>query len=230
MEYEYIKLLTDALSLFYVNDAKDLFSDKIVHEQAMVGCIARYVWCLRKSRSCFSSLLQDVDVEYDKVRGGDPKAFAALIDHKESCSQYYSLCGGIICNGEQIDDTCNDEKCKSYDLKNEPKRFRPDLIVHKRNNNRNGLVVEFKKCGKGERWLEDVKFDMAKLRACTCMKNDFKYDIGAFVLLEETQAHIKVFIDRKVVSWFKVNNEGRCEYSENEEVPFKGLHEPKGLR
>ena len=223
MEYEYIKLLTDALSLFYENDAKDLFSDKIVHEQAMVGCIARYVWCLRKSRSCFSSLLQDVDVEYDKVRGGDPKAFAALIDHKESCSQYYSLCGDIICSDEHCD-----EKCKSCDLKNKSKRFRPDLIVHKRNEDLNGLVVEFKKGGDGK--LEDVRFDMAKLRACTCMKNDFKYDVGAFVLLEETQAHIKVFIDRKVVSWFKVNNEGQCEYFENEEVPFKGLHEPKGLR
>ena len=228
MKNKYIALLVNALSLFYKNDAKALFTGRHVHEQAMVGCISRYVWCLRKSRSCFSSLLPDVDVEYDKVRGGVLKAFAALIDHKESCSQYYSLCGGIICNSEQIDDTCNDEKCKSCELKNESKRFRPDLIVHKRNEDLNGLVVEFKKGGDGK--LEDVRFDMAKLRACTCMKNDFKYDVGAFVLLEETQAHIKVFLDRKVVSWFKVNGDGRCEYATGEEVPFADLHEPKGLR
>lgn len=234
MKNKYIALLINALSLFYKNDAKVLFAGRHVHEQAMVGCISRYVWCLRKSRSCFSSLLPDVDVEYDKVQESEPKAFDALIDHIESCPEYYSLCGGTICNDKQVDDTCNDEKCKYCEWKNKSKRFRPDLIVHKRNEDLNGLVVEFKKGGDGK--LEDVRFDMAKLRACTCAQNGFhvenrvRYDVGAFVLLEETQAHIKVFLDRKVVSWFKVNEYGRCEYATGEEVPFADLHEPNDSR
>ena len=99
--------------------------------------------------------------------------------------------------------------------------------MHKRNKDLNGLIVEFKKVGSDNKWLEDVKFDMAKLRACTCAENSFKYEVGAFVLLKEKQAHIKVFIDRKVDSWFKVNGEGRCEYAENEDVPFMDLHESK---
>jgi hypothetical protein len=234
MKDKYIELLVEALELFYQNDAESLFAGRLVHEQAMVGCIARYAWCLRRSDPRFSSLLPDVDVEYDKVQESEPKAFDALIDHIESCPEYYSLCGGTICNDKQVDEACNDEKCKYCEWKNKPKRFRPDLIVHKRNEDLNGLVVEFKKGGDGK--LEDVEFDMAKLRACTCAQNGFhvknrvRYDVGAFVLLEETQAHIKVFLDRKVVSWFKVNEDGRCEYATGEEVPFADLHEPKGLR
>jgi hypothetical protein len=225
---KYIELLVEALELFYQNDAESLFAGRLVHEQAMVGCIARYAWCLRRSDPRFSSLLPDVDVEYDKVQESEPKAFDALIDHIKSCPEYYSLCGGTICNDKQVDDACNDEKCKYCEWKNKPKRFRPDLIVHKRNEDLNGLVVEFKKGGDGK--LEDVRFDMAKLRACTCAQNSFKYEVGAFVSLEAKYAHIKVFIDRKVDSWFKVNNEGRCEYAENEEVPLEDLHELNGSR
>ena len=77
----------------------------------------------------------------------------------------------------------------------------------------NSLVIEFKKRSR------DAKLDIAKLRYCTCDNGAFKYKVGAFVQLEETQAHIKIFIDGKVDSWFKVNDEGRCEYKGDEMVP-----------
>ena len=44
MKNKYIELLVDALSLFYKKDAEALFTGRLVHEQAMVGCIARYAW------------------------------------------------------------------------------------------------------------------------------------------------------------------------------------------
>ena len=76
---QYVELLVDALSLFYQNDAEALFSDRLVHEQAMVGCIARYAWCLRRSDPRFSSLLPDVDVEYDKM---DMASLKTLIERE----------------------------------------------------------------------------------------------------------------------------------------------------
>lgn len=209
MRNKYIKLLVKAIELFYQNDAKELFgSTKDVDERAMVGCVYRYMWCMmQQPGESFS--VPNIDIEYDRM-GNNLDAIKKYTEMpSDRCKK---------CDRKKI---CYDVLKSCMDRKNQKKtryEFRPDIILHQRGTSSNGLVVEFKKRRIG------TKLDIAKLSCCTCYDGEFKYDIGAFVLLEKTQAHIKVFINHNIVSWFKVNSEGRCEYNENEKVLFDCLH------
>jgi hypothetical protein len=150
-----------------------------------------------------------IDIEYDRMENN----LDAIKKHIKMPS--------VSCKKCERRKNCYDVLKPCMDRKNQEKtryEFRPDIILHQRRTSSNGLVVEFKK--KRNR----VKLDVAKLNYCTCDNGVFKYDIGAFVLLEKTQAHIKVFLNHNIVSWFKVNSDGRCEYNENEKVPFDYLH------
>jgi hypothetical protein len=97
--------------------------------------------------------------------------------------------------------------------------FRPDLIIHKRNEELNGLVVEFKKQFFAKTLNKNVLFDIAKLRACTCKQRNFKYEVGAFVVLDKERAHVKIFIDSIKEESFWVDKDGRHEYSKENEEP-----------
>ena len=154
MKNKYIELLVDALSFFYKNDAEALFADRLVHEQAMAGCIAHYVWCLRRSDPRFSSLLPDVDVEYDKMDMCFRKALIGITRYHDCQKGLYESCGGTIKKKILEEDgqckkcdkrTCSNVKDCEHELKDDIYSFRPDLIIHKRNEHETGLVVEFKK-------------------------------------------------------------------------------------
>lgn len=197
----YIELLTKAVQWFYKNDAS---YTKDVDERAMVGCVYRYMWCILQQKVSFS--VADIDIEYDRMGNSEdairkcievPENSCKSCDRKKEC---YAVLKSKI------------ERKSRDKIKYE---FRPDIIVHQRGDLiKNGLVIEFKKRSRG------AKLDIAKLMYCTCENGAFKYDVGAFVLFEATQAHIEVFVDGKVNSMFKVNSEGRCEYDENEKIPF----------
>lgn len=219
---KYIELLVEALELFYQNDAESLFAGRLAHEQTMVNCIARYIWRLMEREKSLG-LVEDVDVEYDKIHSKDPKAFYGIVDHKKSCCKnIYEFCGGVIT--DKINE--RDSKCKQCEKQDSCKRrdnkyrFRPDLILHTRNSDENWLVVEFKKMDDNvEKRESEFKFDIAKLRACTCKQRNFKYEIGAFVILDKECSHVKIFIDSIKKESFGVDKDGRHEYSKENKEP-----------
>lgn len=194
----YKELLEDALSRFYKEDAEELFDDNPVDEWAMVGCIARYVWCGRQCDK-YKELLQHVDVEYNKM-GTSEKALIKAFDRVFECEgkcldSRYKECGSLI--QSRIDANCScSPSCQKVDCSKHKYRFRPDLIVHKRGtrgaDDGNGMVVEFKKDGAND---GDIAFDCAKIRYCTCSHAEFRYKIGAFVLLKRDGADVQIFVD-----------------------------------
>ena len=204
----YVDLLVEALKLFYKNDADELFKGDPVDERAMVGCIARYVWRVKQGEK-FKDLNTHVDVEYNKMYqpniGVWVKAFEQVADcmHAEEGGKKclrYEKCGQMI--QARINEKCNYSfECRDVDCTKHFYRFRPDLIVHERSvpgcEGGNGLIVEFKKEQKSERNedKEAIAFDLAKVRYCTCLKREFRYKVGAFVMLRSTKADICVFID-----------------------------------
>ena len=193
---KYIKLLIDALQEFYVQDVKDLFKNKMADERAMVGCIYRYIWCLMHN-PYYDDLEPDIDIEYDRMSSPhSKKAFDISIDHKDSCiHNNYENCGKLICNQRHI----NGKICKQGNINAHKKKkwrdFRPDLIIHKRGSSvgaGNGMVVEFKKENAES---SDIDFDKAKVMYCTCPKADFRYLVGAVVLLCNDKCEVHVFKD-----------------------------------
>ena len=196
----YKELLKDALNRFYKEDAKELFDANPVDERAMVGCIARYVWCGRQSDR-YKTLLPHVDVEYNKKHtpndGALVKAFELVSGCKGACRKSrYKYCGNLI--QSRINDRCRySSSCCAVDCSKHLYRFRPDLIVHTRGPDGdmgygNGMIVEFKKDGAND---GDIAFDCAKIRYCTCRRAEFRYQIGAFVLLKRDSAAVQIFVD-----------------------------------
>ena len=218
----YIELLTEALRRFYKEDADVLFkaAERSVCECTMVGCISRYVWCKRNSGG-FDFLLPDVDVEYNKFSGPESEnAKKELVASGECGVKTQNKCEEYDECWKKIDDYKRNKclrKCRCVDCKKVRPRykFRPDMIIHRRGaptGADNGLMVEFKKGEKvGNDQLEAIAFDLAKLRYCTCGSASFKYKIGAFVFLRETQADVFMFVRRKVVEAFSVTGMGRVE-------------------
>lgn len=210
---KYVDLLVEALTLFYIHDAGDLWTSRKADERAMVGCIDRHAWCCHK-RPEYSSLLPHIDIEYDKMAkfgesGIVRKAFERSIDCLTffKCKRYKS-CGKIIRNKMCKEDHAVGRKYKSCVFR-EQYYFRPDMIIHKRNtplDEGNGLVVEFKSKDKRKPGLE---FDVARVKFCTCMKQSFRYFVGAVVLLNKDICEVRVFRDGKKVESFFVNSKGR---------------------
>ena len=207
----YKELLVKALGRFYNEDAKDLFDGNPIDERAMVGCIARYVWCDRK-RDKYKELMPHVDVEYNKKHtpndGAWVKAFELVSGCKGACRKSrYKYCGNLI--QSRINDRCRySSSCCAVDCSKHLYRFRPDLIIHKRGSggdmgDGNGMIVEFKKDGAND---GDIAFDCAKIRYCTCGCSEFRYRIGAFVLLKCDSAEVQLFVDgRKAGRRLRVN-------------------------
>jgi len=72
-----------------------------------------------------------------------------------------------------------------------PNGFRPDLIIHKRDSNReNKLVVEFKGW-----WNSNIKKDVKKLMDLTSSNEDYRYLIGVFVRIKEDKPIYRYFIN-----------------------------------
>lgn len=197
----YINLLVGALQRFYQEDADAVFSESPVDERAMVGCVARYVWCDRH-RAVFDNLEPDVDIEYNKWH----KTEAELHDKEfkkdpiyctnKRCNQHAD-CWLVIENQKKERCACPLE-CKDDNCKKHPK-FRPDMIVHKRGSSEgmgNGMIVEFKKVKSSkdaiEKKLSEFAFDLAKIRFCTCEHRNFQYKTGAFVILSPEKAFVTI--------------------------------------
>lgn len=87
----------------------------------------------------------------------------------------------------------------------------PDLLIHKRGDNDNNMVVfEFKKSGLYEKNGKDA--DYKKLMYFTDLKNEYKYKFGLWIVLYKTKkADIHIFIDGKERSDKKYT----WEYEEN---------------
>lgn len=180
-ENELKGLLETALLIFYKCDAQALFGhNKDIDERAMVGCIYRYMWCAIQCMPMHEEI--DIDIEYDRMSCGNAEGV------KKQISVCGSKCAGCCHKGncyDLIDKAINDHKTNkdSYE-------FRPDIIVHKRNTNQNYMVIEFKK--RGLRISRDA-FDVAKVMLCTCKKQAFMYQIGAFVKLEERSCDVQFY-------------------------------------
>lgn len=75
----------------------------------------------------------------------------------------------------------------------------PDLIIHKRlTNNDNFLCIEFKKNHVSSASNNAVKCDWCKLRFLTDKKNDYRYEYGLHVILNDNALkkwEVKVFVD-----------------------------------
>ena len=217
---KYVDLLVEALTLFYIHDAGDLWTSRKADERAMVGCIDRHAWCCHK-RPEYSSLLPHIDIEYDKMSkfgesGIVRKAFERSIDclNVFKCNEY-ETCGKIIydkmCKTEGVK---TNKKCKKCVFYKERYYFRPDMIIHERNtpiDDGNGLVVEFKS---EDEQKVDLKFDTARVKFCTCRRQSFRYLVGAVVLLHKDICEVRVFRDAKRGESFFVNSEGRIQLPE----------------
>lgn len=234
----YVRLLINALQQFYENDVNDLFEDEVdsIGECAMVGCISRYVWC---GRNCgkYDYLLPDVDVEYNKDHESDSKVVEKILVAPTECwdVSLHKECEDKKC-WKEIDEYKKNrckrhQECKGADCEKPPYKFRPDLIIHRRgpsSDENNGMIVEFKKCEalKCER-TEEIAFDLAKIRYCTCEFAHYKYKVGAFVLLKKTQADVFLFAKHKFAGAFSVTAKGRAEVdvTQSKYEPLKKLAE-----
>lgn len=187
------KVLKKSIEEFYEKD-KDLI-DNNVHEQTITHRIAHYLedntMCLCKCQG------YSVDVEYNRCVKDVKNAF-----------KYYSLCpqkqnsNNIIClrNIEQKDNEkaileecadCKTEcKYKNKDIETLTKNIRPDILIHRRGRNDkedNLLVVEVKKN------KNDTKCDERKLTYLTCNYSQYKYQLGAFIVINKNQIEITYF-------------------------------------
>ena len=80
-------------------------------------------------------------------------------------------------------------------------RVFPDIIVHRRNSDKNLLVIEFKKIG-----LSSI-CDIRKLELFTNIEGDYKYALGLFVQFKNIMEFLLLSL-----SWFK---DGKKENSES---------------
>lgn len=207
----YVDLLADALQRFYEDDAEELFKDNPVDERSMVGCIARYMWCMNR-RGRFEELMPDVDVEFNKLylskNEVKDKGFYVTMECKEEC-KYKEGCGKMI----EAHFT-KEKKGEAESFDDRLGRFRPDVIVHRRGSTKNGMLVEFKKesAYKDERAQRRMLFDFAKIRFCTCEEiSRLKYKVGAFVMLRKKMSDVFVFVENCPVMAFKVAEKGKIE-------------------
>ena len=200
MSRMYIELLCEALRMFYKNDAEALFKNQAADERAMVGCIYRYAWCLMHAPR-YENLLPDIDIEYDRMSSPHAKkAFDLSKDHNKIDCNQYDVCGKVIYEYKQCYDG-NHELCKTcVEHSRKWRDFRPDLIIHKRGSSiENGLVAEFKKKGDNREGANSkgIDFDKAKVMFCTCQNAEFKYKVGAVVILHKDRCDMTIYQNGK---------------------------------
>ena len=132
-----------------------------VHEQAISHRIALHLQQFTKS---------NVDCEYNKNLKG-----AKYLEVKK---EIYKNCTCGACRRNPPEDG----------LKR--RRFRPDIIVHKRGDESENLIaVEVKK-------TDFCHFDKAKLMALTDLSEDYKYKLGVFVHFPESKAKYHYYAER----------------------------------
>lgn len=178
---KYIKLLKEAVRMFYAQDAAKLLrgaDGRSACERCVVNCIARYLWWLIQQRV----LAADVDVEYNLDRKSE--------DLKRL---HASMCRGEDCSG------CWMHECLTgrvrYEDENSDSLVYPDLIVHVRGTNKNYLAVEFKKewaaLDSSGAYTDAAKWDFAKLQYFVCKKRKEgvrPYGKAVFVVLKSNEA------------------------------------------
>ncbi len=166
---KYKDIIQDALNNFIEKDIHLL--ELKAHEQAISHRIAVYI------EQYIPNL--NIDCEYNK-NGNDPKTIELLItDFPKS----FNCC-------------VNSEACKSVQQAIENKdnltphqkrRFRPDIIVHSRDNNDNNeIVIEIKKD-------KICVFDLEKLQAMTKQNGAYQYKLGAFIYFPDNKPKILWF-------------------------------------
>lgn len=215
---KYIELLMQALQEFYCKDAKDLFKDGMVDERAMVGCIYRYMWRSLQSMK-WDGIEHDIDIEYDRITEDD------LGDHRkrivncnDSCCDKFNDCM------KRLETEMSSPKCVTNLANSEERLYRPDILIHNRNScgiANNGLVIEFKKEGCGNR---RALVDMAKIYYLTCCKSKSEqYRYGAMVMLRSKIAHVGIFENKsRSVLGYEVSSIGYRQMSteENHSMPW----------
>lgn len=173
---KYIKLLKEAVRMFYAQDAAKLLrgaDGRSACERCVVNCIARYLWCLIQQRG----LAADVDVEYNlDCKSEDYKRIhASMCMSCTACWMNEFLMGRVL-----------------REKKDDGALLYPDLIVHVRGTNKNYLAVEFKKKGEAVdgdgHYTNAAKWDFAKLKYFSCVERREgirRYDEVVFVILKE---------------------------------------------
>lgn len=225
-------LLCEAISLFYRKDANKLFAYD-VDEWAMVGCVYRYMWCLMQSSRAMKSF--DIDVEYNRMAHPQQQGDDASKSKGKRLDKIKAITRNAVEKWQESEETMSERYVcailrrmeeKTYD--NSSLNLRPDIIVHRRGQNRtssdNKLWVEFKKNGAKK---EDAFFDQAKVMFNTSyMEKDFHYQLGAIVMLRKEFAHVGFFTKGKILHGVVVDS-GRCRAMSDTEVEQRLWCEPK---
>ncbi len=144
--------LNIAISIFFENDKYLLEND--VYERTITHKLAEYLQILFNQ--------YNVDCEYNKN-----------VEHKTGNHDGYKT---IITLQNEIErlNLAQDEESKE-------RLVYPDIIIHKRGNNENNLlIIEVKK--DSEKKKEKIDFDYLKLVKYTERASDFKYGLGAFIM------------------------------------------------
>ena len=180
----FLQVLLYGLVKFYAHDATELFEGYAVDERAMVGCIYRYMYCAMEKGLCVENY-PDIDSEYNRMM----LEYERWVEKSmRPCEQpdcpHAKECYWLVEKERKRLSKCKD-KCEDACV------FRPDIILHRRNTQQNGLIVEVKKSS--ERDKRRLLVDHAKVRYCSCAEGVFHYRIGATVLLSETKATINLY-------------------------------------
>ena len=193
-----IELLVSGLKKFYKKDAEALFGhgrDTMhVNEQAMVGCVYRYMYEEPLNATVLS--FPHIDIEYNRMLGLYEDEIEKAI--RRCCKCKYA--------DRQFECIAREDVYLKWiaDLKSKRdyKGIRPDIIVHERNEPNNGLIIEFKKMD------FDVTYDVQKVRYATCHCSPLHYIVGAVVRLRQSNAEVEIYQDGQPNCKFSVSCQG----------------------
>lgn len=158
-----LKTLTEQAVCLFLRRDIDLLTLE-AHEQAITHRIAVYL------EQVFNNSYLNFDCEYNKSL-------------KESKSFVYSR--NVRCDCK----SCKGRKCRERSC--EEKKFRPDIVVHKRNKHDNNLLaIELKRD-------KNCRFDEEKVITLTHPGDDYKYKLGLCLHFKDNKPVYNWFIDGK---------------------------------
>ena len=153
-----IAIINKATRQLLVNESELFIIGRGVHEQAISH---RLAVLFEKEFSGYN-----VDCEYNKHLS-DTKKFESDL--------------------EKTDCKCSDCRERKNSSDSNQKRFRPDIIIHRRGNGDHNLIcIEIKKS-------EDCDYDIAKLKHLTSEEYRYQYSLGVFINFNNGKAPNIIF-------------------------------------
>lgn len=194
-----------AVEDLYENDKYLLSNSTNIHEQSISHRLAVYLEKYFVIYKMYNRLAMSVDCEYNKNCDNKQQNQSKIIYKKcASCPNFSNTCFIKNYNNRfqiKVNDRLQFFKSahdfvKSY-YEND-KASRPDILVHKRGNNKstNKLIVEVKKTSNP--YNSDKIVDQIKLSYFTCINSEYKYKIGYYLEYSDSKAKILQFVNGKI--------------------------------